>query len=93
MVWCGIPVAIVLLLLWGSKHCWDAGVFWHMGQAEEPDLQRDPPLYHTGQSAAEYTVAEQGRGLSAVAVGSSVIEPPLPHTENRCIKGRRRGGN
>lgn len=89
---CGGLVAAVLLLR-GSKHCRAAGV--HMGRAEEPDLQRDPPLYHPGQPAAEYTVVVQGRGLSAVAMGSLVIEPPPPppHSENRCIKGHQRRGN
>ena len=72
-----------VLLLWGSKYCSDVGVWWHTGGAEEPELQRDPPPFHCGQQAAEYTVVIEGRGCE-VAMGCSVIEPLMPCTENRC---------
>lgn len=81
-LWCWVLVVIVLQLWTLLGMCWD------MGQVE-PDLWRDPLLYHPGQPAPEYAVVH-GCGLSTAAMGSSVIEPPLPCTENRCIKGCQR---
>lgn len=87
---CGSLVAAVLLLR-GSKYCRDAGV--RVGRGEEPDLQRDPPALSPRPAGSWVHSCCPGTGLSAVAMGSSVIEPPPPRTENRCIKGHQRRAN